>query len=371
MTAIFTLRRSISIPSHYTQNIRLSTLSRFARPVRPFSSSSPITSAQYRRFEIPEGGPHQAKQWTTGGKILAGLTAFGGVYYVAHLEQVPETGRWRFMTSNPQFEAYIAERTRQSLLQEYQKQALPPNHPLTIHVHNIVNRILEANDLGVLKTPYPSKVLSQKPRDPWDPDSRSEDVPPEAGGREWELIVVDDMQTVNALAAFGNIVVFTGILPVAKDEQGLAAILGHEIGHVVARHNQEQLSAMKVLVAVSALVSLALSVDFGITQYLYTLLLELPRSRTMEFEADEIGLKLMSKACYDPKAAPKMHERLGKIAEGAGGGFSFMRTHPASTARVERLQDKLPEALSIRAATPRCAGILDKLYQFRNSFGSR
>lgn len=117
-----------------------------------------------------------------------------------------------------------------------------------------MTRILDASNLGVLKSSSPQalqSILAQENTDgTWDPDSsesgRTEDVVPGAGGRQWELIVVNDDKIVNAAALYGqllnfiairmiviklellgNIVVFTGILPVAKDEQGLAAILGH------------------------------------------------------------------------------------------------------------------------------------------------
>ena len=136
--------------------------------------------------------------------------------------------------------------------------------------------------------------------------------------------------------AIGNIVVFTGIIPVAKDEDGLAAILGHglssglmwlsltlirgtEIAHVVARHNAERYSSMKVLLGFATLLEV-LGLDIGIARLLTTFLLDLPNSRKQELEgsqvfevvawkflttcsADVIGLRLSAKACYSPEAA--------------------------------------------------------------------
>lgn len=123
----------------------------------------------------------------------------------------------------------------------------------------------------------------------------------------------------------GNVVVFTGILPICRDEDGLAAVLGHgsfhflslpfphvyslpvahaEIGHVVARHNSERYSSMKVLLALSYLLDAA-GLDFGVARLLTTFLLDLPNSRTQEREADAIGLRLSAKACFRPDAAPE------------------------------------------------------------------
>jgi Zn-dependent protease with chaperone function len=133
-------------------------------------------------------------------------------------------------------------------------------------------------------------------------------------------------------------VVFTGIIPVARDEDGLAAILGHglcfwfcltpleakprtEIAHVVARHTSERYSSMKVLIAFATLLEV-LGLDVGVAKFLTTYLLELPNSRTQELEgsqvdrllvykflipclADVIGLRLSAKACYNPEAAPE------------------------------------------------------------------
>ncbi|KAI0091759.1 peptidase family M48-domain-containing protein [Irpex rosettiformis] len=260
--------------------------------------------------------------------------------------------------------------TRRELLKDFEGKILSPNHPLTLHVAGVVNKILKANDLGSLKAPHPARVLGNATDDDfWSDSSRMDAFPPESGGKEWELLVVDDDKVINAAAAYGNIIVFTGILPVARNEEGLAAVLAHEIGHVVARHNAEMASSRIVFFAVAALVSFALQWDFGLASSLANLVLVLPHSRAMEFEADAIGLKLMSKACFEPRAAPEIFERLGKIEEQQGvmKELSFMYTHPSSQARVERLEQKMPEAYEIRARSPECAGILDKLQQFQES----
>jgi metalloendopeptidase OMA1, mitochondrial len=120
----------------------------------------------------------------------------------------------------------------------------------------------------------------------------------------------------------GVVCVSTGILPVCQDEQGLAAVLGHgiffylrdrfplltiaslEIGHVALRHVAEKYSSSTVLM--SALVFLQLlGLDFFVASSIGTLLYTLPNSRAMEREADIVGLRMMAKACYNPKAAPE------------------------------------------------------------------
>ncbi|GBE85642.1 Mitochondrial metalloendopeptidase OMA1 [Sparassis crispa] len=341
-------------------------ISRRPLAVRQLSSSSPRL-ARYARFD-PEH-PLDMRRWDTGMKVVAGVIVGGGVYYVIHLEQVPETGRWRFMDINPKFEAKLAETAREELLAEFKGKTLPPNHPLTRHVRRVVTRILESSNLGTLSSPEhrivsPEQVLE----DLWEPQLRSEsETPPGAGGRVWNLLVVNDDKIVNAMASYGSIVVFTGILPVARDEAGLAAILGHEIGHVVARHASERYSEAKVFIFLAYLLELT-GLDFGFARMLTTLLYSLPNSRTQEFEADKIGLTLSSKACYDPRSAPEMFARLGKLDEGYL-NISFLNTHPTSDKRIKQLEDMLPEAYALQAATPECGDSLrDSLGAFRDTF---
>jgi predicted Zn-dependent protease len=194
---------------------------------------------------------------------------------------------------------------------------------------------------------------------------------PESGGKEWNLLVVNDPSIVNAMATFGNIVVFTGILPICKDEQGLAAVLGHEIAHVVARHASERYSSSKVFLALAVLLQTVFGFDFGITNLISTLLLELPNSRTQEYEADTIGMQLTAKSCFDPQAAMEMHTRLAQYEKAHGAtSLEFLRTHPGAERRIKHLEELMPEAYSVQASSPRCAGIQDSVSRFRE-FASR
>ncbi|KAJ3556855.1 hypothetical protein NM688_g1791 [Phlebia brevispora] len=300
------------------------------------------------------------------GIVLPVLSAYS-------LEKAPETGRWRFMDVSPKFEAQLAAAAREELIQEFGRKALPANHPLTIHVRRVVSRILEANNLGTLKSSGKPSAF-REPDDVWDPDgafgsSRTEQVNPGAGGREWELMVVNDDKMVNAMAAFGDIVVFTGILPVAKDEQGLAAILGHEIAHVVARHSSERISSSKIMLAAVSVLAMV-GLDLGLSNMLSQLLLELPNGRRQEFEADQIGLRLMAKACYDPQAAPDVFSRLAQLEAKMGHGPDFLQTHPASKRRVERLKELLPMAYQVQAESPECARIRDNLAAFQDTWNN-
>lgn len=169
----------------------------------------------------------------------------------------------------------------------------------------------------------------------------------------WEFVVIDEPKTVNAFALpGGKVAVYSGMLPVTGDEGGLAVVLAHEIGHVLARHGAERVSRAQVeqvgLAVVSGLLS---SGDPAKQQMIGGLLglgsqvaLQLPFSRSQESEADRLGLILMAKAGYDPRAAVGFWQRMAAKA-GGGGPPVFLSDHPADATRIADIQREMPEAL--------------------------
>ena len=176
---------------------------------------------------------------------------------------------------------------------------------------------------------------------------------------KWEFAVIDDPKQVNAFALpGGKVAVYTGILPVAQDSDGLAVVMGHEIAHVIARHGAErmsqglatQLGANVLGAAVGGTPSgNLLLAAYGLGAQLGVLL---PYSRTQESEADHIGLILMAKAGYDPRAATAFWERMARASSG-GGSPEFVSTHPGHETREQQIRAWLPEALQHFNATAR------------------
>lgn len=331
--------------------------------------SAPRRSFQYSRF------PDQRQQnssWLPrdpAARIAIYISIGGVLYYVAHLEQVPETGRWRFMDISPRLDSKLAQASYAELLTQFRGKILPADHPITRHVRRVVTDILETNNLGSLYSSEPRR-RSFFGDDVWEEDAFAAARPrianpvPESGGKEWHLLVVNDPKVVNAMATFGNIVVFTGILPICKDEQGLAAVLGHEIGHVVARHPQERYSSTKILIFVALLLQ-AVGLDWGFSNLVSKLLLDLPNSRKQELEADTVGLRLIARACYDPRSAVEMHLRLANHERMHGGSsLEFLRTHPGATRRIKHLEEQILEADAIRVSNPRCTTEQQSINQF-------
>jgi predicted Zn-dependent protease len=173
----------------------------------------------------------------------------------------------------------------------------------------------------------------------------------------WEYKLVQD-DNINAFCLpGGKIVVYTGILPVTKDEAGLAVVLGHEISHALLNHGQQsmsqdlvsQLGMLGVLLGTQALgasenVQMAAVVVYQLANQFGA---ELPFSRKNESEADEYGLYLMSIAGYNPDAAAPFWERMK--AAGAGSNAEFFSTHPSPDNRIKNLQSLTPAAKKLAA----------------------
>lgn len=170
---------------------------------------------------------------------------------------------------------------------------------------------------------------------------------------QWQFTVIDDAKTANAFALpGGKVAVYTGILPYTVDENGLAFVLAHEVGHVLARHGNERMSQQLLIqlgqqglnLAIankSAAAVQAINLGYGLGT---TVGVALPFSRTQEYEADHIGIILMAKAGYDPREAPRFFERM---LSGHGGKQTpeFLSTHPADANRIRDLKSLIPEAM--------------------------
>jgi predicted Zn-dependent protease len=171
-------------------------------------------------------------------------------------------------------------------------------------------------------------------------------------GYKWEFNLVQD-PNINAFAMpGGKVVVYTGILPVAQTEAGLATVMGHEIAHVFAKHGSERMSQQLVVQLGGVALSTALKNQPEATQSIFTSAfavgsqvgLLLPYSRKHESEADHLGLIFMAMAGYDPQEAAAFWQRMA-TASGGGSTPELLSTHPANETRIKNLQDLVPEAM--------------------------
>jgi predicted Zn-dependent protease len=170
---------------------------------------------------------------------------------------------------------------------------------------------------------------------------------------KWEFNLIEDVQ-VNAWAMpGGKIAFYTGILPIAENEAGVAAIMGHEVAHALANHGQQRMSAGQIQQTVGAVGTIALGNQGQQTQDLFTAAygigsqigIMLPFSRNHETEADKIGIKLMAIAGYNPDEAAKLWKRMKESSGGVGAGPpQFLSTHPSNDERINNLQNWSAEA---------------------------
>ncbi|SLM48180.1 putative Peptidase M48, Ste24p [Nitrospira japonica] len=174
---------------------------------------------------------------------------------------------------------------------------------------------------------------------------------------QWEVTVIKDDKTANAFALpGGKLAVYTGIFPVAKTEAGLAAVMGHEVVHALARHGAERMSQEQLANAAVQAAGAAVGASGGgglLSQGTIAALgagaqvgVLLPFSRQHESEADYIGILLAADAGYDPRESIALWERMERMS-GGGGPAEFLSTHPSHGTRIEDLKKAMPEALNI------------------------
>ncbi len=166
---------------------------------------------------------------------------------------------------------------------------------------------------------------------------------------DWDVSVIKDDATKNAWALpGGKIAIYTGIFPEAFTEGGLAAIMGHEVVHALARHGAERVSQQTIadvgLQVASTALALGPLADQVAKQALGIGVL-LPFGRSHESEADRIGMLLAAEAGYDPREAVRVWERMARTSKDAPP--EFLSTHPAHDTRIRDLTRWMPQALAI------------------------
>jgi predicted Zn-dependent protease len=178
-------------------------------------------------------------------------------------------------------------------------------------------------------------------------------------GAQWEFVVFESKEANAFCLPGGKIGVYTGILPITKDDAGLATVIGHEVGHAAAHHGAERMSQAMVTQGLGSLAGSAIG-SSSYAQYQNVFMnvygigakvgYELPHSRKQESEADHIGIIYMAKAGYDPAASVAFWERFSAYSKEQGGGAppswlsGFLSTHPVDSVRIADLKKLLPEA---------------------------
>lgn len=182
---------------------------------------------------------------------------------------------------------------------------------------------------------------------------RANNMISEANSYRWEFNLIED-KAVNAWALpGGKVVVYTGLLPIAQNEDGLAAVMGHEVAHAFAKHGQERMTSSYGQQLGGVAVAVATNNKDPQTQTLWNTIYGvgsqvgmLAYSRTHETEADKLGLVFMTMAGYNPQEAINVWTRMSQRADG-GTPPEFLSTHPSNETRIKNLKAYLPTAIKL------------------------
>ncbi|XP_077189679.1 metalloendopeptidase OMA1, mitochondrial isoform X1 [Paroedura picta] len=267
-------------------------------------------------------------------KIVLGLCSFGIIYimfYFTHLEETPITGRARLLVFGKKHFTELSQIEYAMWMEEFKNKMVPERDPRYQVVKQVVSHLVESN----------------------------KDVP-QFSEFQWSIHVVED-QGINAFALpTGQVFVFTGLLTAVSDVHQLSFILGHEIAHVILGHAAEKASLVHFLDFLSLILltviwaacprdSVAILGQWIQTKF-QELLFDRPYSRSLEAEADKVGLHFAAKACVDVRASSVFWQQM-ELAETIQGNPKlpeWLSTHPSHENRTEHLDRLIPEALKIR-----------------------
>ncbi|MES2456692.1 MAG: M48 family metallopeptidase [Bacteroidota bacterium] len=241
---------------------------------------------------------------------------------------VPLTGRSRLNLVSDEQVLPMAFQAYGEFLTENKKAVLPTSNAQAQRVKTIGNKLIAAVQNYMNSNNFGDQIANYK----------------------WEVNVVESKELNAWCMPGGKIVVYTGILPVTKDDAGLATVMGHEIAHAIAGHSAERMSQEMVGQGLGALGNAATANNSkrqSIFNTLYGIgapLAMLSYGRNQELEADRLGLIFMAMAGYNPQNAIGFWQRMATAGQGSQKPPEFLSTHPSDETRIGRIQNALPEA---------------------------
>ncbi|MHA7832899.1 MAG: M48 family metallopeptidase [Algiphilus sp.] len=164
--------------------------------------------------------------------------------------------------------------------------------------------------------------------------------------QSWEVRTFES-DAINAFALpGGKIGVYTGLIEVADNQHQLAAVVGHEIAHVLANHSAARVSNQLAAQLGASVVSSATGISPQMIGMGAQVLLLMPYGRADESEADVLGLRYMAEAGFDPSAAPALWVNMAKAKKG-NAPPEFLSTHPSDQSRIKNLRSRLDEVMPV------------------------
>ena len=265
--------------------------------------------------------------------IIVAFAAYGLYYYFSNRSVDPYTGEKVLIDKN--IDAKDEEALGLQAFQEIlaQEQPVDPNSQIAQQINTIAGRLVDKIDEveGALAKEHGIQA-----------GNFAQDF-------NWQVVVLNSQQANAFALPGGKMAVYTGLVPVAQNADGMAVVMGHEIAHALMRHGAQRMSRGK-LEQMAAMGAAAGGVDPGIQQAVfsaYGVTSQLPYARGHESSADEVGLMLMAAACFNPDEAVPLWERMA-AQSGGNSGPEFASTHPSPESRIEHLRSLLPKAHEYR-----------------------
>jgi predicted Zn-dependent protease len=289
------------------------------------------------------------------GIIIVGLIGLA-IYYFSNQQTNPYTGKKEFNTISIEKASQLGRQSYVQMLQKEGGNVICSQNARSCDAagREVVEKVREIGDrLRVAAIEYERELIDA-----------GYDFQPVAREFDWEFNVIASEQPNAFCLPGGYVAVYTGILDVTGNADGrvdlsdlddvdkLAVVMGHEIGHALAHHGAKRMSNSQLAQLGGAAVALGLG-DMNANQQMmvrqaFGMAAQgglMAFSRDHETQADWIGLQLLVRACYDPREAPELWERMGKL----GGGQrppQWMSTHPASETRAANFREWMPDAVA-------------------------
>jgi predicted Zn-dependent protease len=248
---------------------------------------------------------------------------------ISSCSTVPLTGRSRLNLVSDEQVLPMAFQAYSTFLTENKGAVLSSSNAQALRVKTIGNKLITAVKQYMNNNNYGDLIQNYK----------------------WEVNVVESKELNAWCMPGGKIVVYTGILPVTKDDAGLATVMGHEIAHAIAGHSAERMSQEMAAQGAGSLAGVALSNNPKTQSLFNTLygvgspLMMLKFSRNQELEADKMGLIFMAMAGYNPQSATGFWQRMAAASAGSQKPAEFLSTHPSDATRIAQIQRVVPEAM--------------------------
>jgi predicted Zn-dependent protease len=272
--------------------------------------------------------------------VLLAFALYGGYYWLSNRSTDALTGEKVVIDKNisPQDEKALGLQAYQEIMT--QEQPLPPDSQQSRQIREVAQRL-------IAKIPEVEDALAAE---------HNAQAPHVEKDFDWDVNVLQSDQVNAFCLPGGKIAVYTGLIPVAQNADAMAIVLGHEISHALLRHGAQRMTQQKLeqigqmAAATSGMDQQQMQAVMAVYGYGHAL----PYARKQETQADEMGLMLAAAACYNPREAIPLWQRMDE-ASGGGGQPEFASTHPNPGTRMNDLKALMPKAMDYQSRFCRTA----------------